>query len=149
MKKTMLFISSLMLISTISYGAFHKPGASLFLNTTESPRFKSTSGNGATGNVNTLFYVMADAYTSYHVPNPTGYGDEYSESRIYWPQLSGQYIVKSIKSKTGQQSDGSYDYDIQAFDFYEGWISHYYYSVSIATPPGYSASANAYIQWTD
>jgi len=92
---------------------------------------------------------MADAYTSFHEPDPVSYGDEEGESIIYWPQLSSQYVVKSVKAKTGNQSGGGEDYDVQAWDSYSGWVSHYYYYVRVGTPLGYFASANAYIQWTD
>jgi hypothetical protein len=152
MKKSILLLMFLLLIISISYGAYHKPGADLYISATQSTRTESTGTvTGATGNVNTTFYVMADAYTSYEYPNPAGYGDQMGIAKIYWPNMSSENnVVQSVKASTGLQSDGvTEDYDVHTILPYTGWVSHYSYYVIVGTPLNYVASANAYIEWTD
>jgi hypothetical protein len=145
MKKTVSFFGIVLLLTSVSYGAWHSEGNSIGLSTYETPRYDGASDEGDIYNTNTTFTLKADAYTTYHVPNPSGYGDQVSEVKLYY----NSDTVRTIKAETGSQPGGGYSYDVKKLAYYTGQADYWSYSLYIGTPLGYRAGANAYIEWVD
>lgn len=141
MKKTILFLMFGLLMSNLSFGAFHKIGNTVSVNSTENVRFRHyyKDQKPFTG-CNSRYYLSADAYTNYRNDdngNPVlanltlWHGNKQKISVIAWLNDDNGYNLSNTKT-------------------YDGYADKYTIGLHInPIPKGYIARANAYFQWSD
>ena len=128
-------------MANLSYGAFHKIGKSVSVNSTEVVRHRHYFRDKEPfAGCNASFFLSADAYTNYK-------NDDWN-----FPAFATMTIgcdEKNLRSANALLNDDN-GYDVKTTVYYTGYGNNYTIGLYInPLPKGYIATANAYLQWND